>query len=552
MKRALLSVILPFVVAAQSPNPIRFRDVTAESGISFTHRSTHTPDKFLIESMGSGLAWLDYDVDGYADLFVLNGARIVRRGDGVTIDKSEPEYWNRLYRNLGGGKFADVTENTGLQGSTFAMGVAAGDFNNDGWPDLYVTAWGRNTLYLNEGGKRFVDVTDRAGVATGGWSTGAAFLDYDRDGLADLFVARYLDWSFANHPWCGPREPARRGYCHPNNFREARHVLYRNLGNGRFEDVSRQSGIANHPGKGLGVAIADCDHDGWIDIFVANDSVGQQVFRNRADGTFVEVGLDAGLAYNADGKPFAGMGIDVADYDNNGTSEVFVNALSLEGYALFRPGAAGIFDPIADESGLTRASGPYGGWGVRFADFDNDGWKDLIVAQGHVMDTIEQDNPKLTYRQPMLLLRNIAGKLVDVSSNSGPALQVPRASRGAAIADFDNDGRVDIAVNNNNEGLLLLRNESPVGRWIAIELVGTRSHRDAPGAVIKITDDRGGQQWNTLTTASSYLSSSQRRAHFGLGEAKSVQEIEVRWPSGSTQRVRNAGVNRVITIREAQ
>ena len=262
--------------------------------------------------------------------------------------------------------------------------------------------------------------------------------------------------------------------------------------------------------------------------------------------------MEAGIAYNADGKPFAGMGIDVADYNNDGPPEVFINALSLEGYALFRSAGAGIFDPVAEESGLRRASDPFGGWGTRFADFDNDCWKDLFVAQGHVMDTIAYDNPSLSYRQPLLLLRNVAGKFFDVTASVGSALRVPRASRGAAIADFNNDGRMDIAVNNNDGPALLLRNESVAGGWLAVELVGTKSARDALGASIKLTDNRGRKQWQILTTAASYLSASQKRVHFGLGAAVSVAELEVRWPSGAVQVVRNPGINRIVTIRENQ
>jgi hypothetical protein len=557
MKRSFVFITVVVVLAAvwgapPPPQPIQFHDVTTNSGIRFTHRSTHTADKFLIETMGSGVACLDYDRDGLTDVFFLNGARTVRTADGISVDKSDPPHWNRLYRNLGRGKFVDVTETAGLRGSTFAMGVATGDIDNDGWPDLYVTGWERNTLYRNDRGRTFVDITDTAGVSTGGWGAGAAFLDYDRDGLLDLFVARYLDWSFDKNPWCGPREPDRRGYCHPNSFPDVHHVLYRNLGECRFEDVSRKSGIAGHPGKGLGVAVADVDQDGWMDILVANDSVAQQVFRNKTDGTFREIGLEAGVAYNADGKPFAGMGIDAADYNNDGSPEIFVNALSLEGYSLFRSVGAGMFDPIAEESGLRRASNPFGGWGARFADFDNDGWKDLFVAQGHVMDTIRYDNPKLSYRQPMLLLRNRTGKFADVTTAAGPALSVPRASRGAAVADFDNDGRLDIAVNNNDEPSLLLRNESVSSPWLAIELVGTRSPRDALGAVVKLTDNKGRKQWQVLTTAASYLSASQKRVHFGLGDAVSVAEVEIRWPSGAIQVDRVKGINRVVTIRETQ
>lgn len=530
--------------------PIRFRDATAESGIGFIHRSPHTANKYLLETMGSGVGAFDYDADGLADLFFLNAARPVPRGQRVAIDKSEPASWNRLYRNTGGGKFSDVTEAAGLQGSTFAMGVATGDIDNDGWVDLYVTGWESNTLYRNDGGKRFADITAAAGVRTGGWSVGAAFLDYDRDGLLDLFVARYLDWSFEKNPWCGPREAGRRGYCHPNNFGEVRHVLYRNLGGGRFEDVSRRSGIAAHPGKGLGVAVADIDQDGWIDILVANDSAAQQVFRNRGDGTFREAGLEAGVAYNSDGRPFAGMGIDVADIDNDGSAEVFLNALSLEGYALLRSTGAGLFDTIAEESGVRKASHPFGGWGARFADLDNDGWKDLFVAQGHVMDTIADTNPSLSYLQRFLLLRNVRAKFRDVTESGGTALGLPRASRGAAIGDFDNDGRVDIAVNNNDGPALLLRNESPARAWLQVELTGTKSPRDALGASIRLTDNMGRKQWQILTTAGSYLSASQKRVHFGLGEATAAAELEIRWPSGRVQVVRSPGSNRVASVRE--
>jgi hypothetical protein len=554
MTRALAYAFLLCVlgIAAQRTvsEPIRFRDITAQSDITFFHKSAHTPEKFLIETMGSGVAWIDYDGDGLQDLFLLNGAHVSRAGERTVIDKSDPVYWNRLYRNLGGGKFSDVTAAVGLQGATFAMGVATGDIDNDGWPDLYVTGWERNALYRNEDGKQFREITGAAGVAGSGWSAGAAFLDYDRDGLLDLFVARYLDWSFDNNPWCGPRE--RRGYCHPNSFNDVQHVLYRNLGNGKFQDVSRESGIASHPGKGLGVAVADLDQDGWIDILVANDSVAQQVFKNNGDGTFSEIALESGIAYNSDGKAFAGMGIDVADYDNDGRPEVFINALSLEGYALFRASGPGIFDSVSEQSGLRRASDPFGGWGTRLADFDNDGNKDLFVAQSHVMDTIHHDNPNLSYKQPLLLLRNVAGKFVNVSAGAGSVFGVPRAARGAAIADFDNDGRLDIAVNNNDDGPLLLRNESPARNWLAVELTGTTSNRDAIGAVVKLTDNLGRKQWQAVSTASSYFSASQRRVHFGLGDAQSVAEIEVRWPAGGAQTVRKVEINRVLTIRESQ
>ena len=418
--------------------------------------------------MGAGVAWLDYNRDGLLDLFFVNGAALGDpMGEGAKPEKSQRRYWNRLYRNLGDETFRDVTEQAGLQGNGYGMGVAVGDFDNSGSPDVYVTNFGANNLYRNRGEGTFEDVTAKAGVAADGWSVGAVFFDYDSDGHLDLFVSRYLDWSFDNNPWCGPRREKSRGYCHPNAFKGVSHLLYHNEGDGTFRNVSENAGISSHPGKGLGVAVNDYDGDTWPDLLVANDSVSQQLFRNRGDGTFEEIALDVGVAYNSHGQAFAGMGVDFADYNNDGRPDIFLNALSLEGYALYKNEGA-LLDDVSDQAGISRISKPYSGWGVKFVDLDNDGWKDLFVAQGHVMDTISIDFPQIPYRQPLLVLRNLQGSFVNVSAQSGPAFTVPRASRGAAFGDFNNDGFVDVVVNNNDEAPTLLKNNGNENTWIGV------------------------------------------------------------------------------------
>jgi hypothetical protein len=527
-----------------------YSEVAARSGINFRHRASKTTQKYLIETMGAGVAWLDYDGDGWLDLFFVNGAALADPlPKGGSPDKSEPRYWNRLYRNTGRGAFVDVTEKAGLEGRGYGMGVAVGDYDNDGRPDLYVTGFGGNTLYRNRGDGAFEDVTEAARVAGSGWSSGAVFLDYDLDGDLDLAVARYLEWDFERNPWCGPRRVKQRGYCHPNAFPSVGHLLFENLGNAKFRDVSRQSGLGAHPGKGLGVAVADFDGDGWPDIAVANDSVAQQLFRNNRDGTFAEAGGDAGIAYNADGRAFAGMGIDFQDYDNDARPDLFINALSLEGYVLFRHAGANFEDESAG-SGIRRLTLPYAGWGARLVDYDNDGWKDLFVAQGHVMDTITLDFPQIPYKQPLLLLKNAAGRFENAGASAGPAFQAPLAGRGAAFGDMNNDGCMDIAVNVNDGAPLLLKNECSGKNWILIELIGTASNRDAIGAELRLNCESGLRQHSMATTSGSYLSASDKRVHFGLGEDSTIKEIEIRWPSGRRQVLKAVKANQVLRVTE--
>jgi hypothetical protein len=552
MKKLLIAgfgAALWIAAGGQPPNTPLFTDVTSHAGIRFRHRASHTSQKYLIETMGSGVAWLDYDGDGSLDLFFVNGAAL---GDpmprGKTPDKSDPRYWNRLYRNTGHGTFVDVTERAGLKGEGYGMGVAVGDYDNDGRPDLYVTGFGRNYLYHNEGDGTFKDVTDRAGVDGGGWSTGAAFFDYDGDGRLDMIVARYLDWDFEKNIWCGPEKVQERGYCHPNAFQPVT-LLYHNEGNGKFRDVSQTSGIAAHPGKGLGVAINDSDGDGRPDILIANDSEAQQLFRNNGDGTFSDVALDKGVAYNSNGSSFAGMGVDWNDYNNDGWPDVFLNALSLQGYVLLR-NARGEYEDVSDVAGLSAVTMPYGGWGTKLVDYDNDGWKDLFVAQGHVMDTISADFSSIQYKQHLLLMRNVRGRYEDVSATGGPSFRVPLAARGAAFGDFDNDGSVDVVVSTNDGTPVLLHNSGIKNHWIIINTVGRSSNRDGIGARIRVTGNSGLEQYGFVSTASSYLSANDKRVHFGLGSDRRVRQIEIRWPSGAMQILNDVAADQILTVTE--
>jgi hypothetical protein len=531
----------------------RFVDVARQAGIEFQAEPSKTSEKYLIESMVGGVAVFDFDGDRRLDIFFANGAALKDpMPRDQKPDKSEPKYWNRLYRSNEDGSFSDVTEKAGLKGRAYGMGAAVADFNNDGRPDLYVTSFGTNSLYSNNGDGTFTDVTERAGVGAGGWSTGAGFIDYDRDGNLDLFVARYLDWDFSRNIWCGARKPGHRAYCHPNQFPEITHLLYRNNGDGTFRDVSRESGISAAPGKGLGVAFNDFDRDGWPDILVANDSYPQQLFRNKGGGKFEEIGLISGLAYDDDGQTFAGMGVDFADYDNDGWPDVFVNALANQRYALFRNNK-GSFEYVSGPSGVGGITKLHSGWGAKFVDVDNDGWRDLFVAQGHVMDNIELTQPSVRYLETLLLMRNRQGKFEDVSEASGPPFKTALAARGAAFGDLNNDGSMDIVISCNAQPALVLRNQAGKKHaWLTIETVGTRSNRDGIGAAIRVVSDSGTEQHAFVSTASSYLSASDKRVHFGLGSAKLVSLVEVRWPSGAAQQIKDVTLNRILTVREPE
>jgi hypothetical protein len=524
-------------------------DVTRAVKLDFTQANSPTASKYLPETMGGGVALLDYDNDGRLDVFFVNGAKIRDpMPPGAVPDKSDPRFWNRLYHQNPDGTFTDVTEKAGLSGlaqNRYGMGVAVGDFDNDGFEDIYVTGFGGNTLYHNNGNGTFSDVTAQAGVAASGWSTSAGFFDFDNDGKLDLFVARYVEWGFDDKHVCGESKPGGRAYCHPDNYSGISNVLYRNNGDGTFTDVSKKAGIANPAGKSLGVAFGDFDDDGWPDVYVANDSVQCFLYRNNHDGTFTDVALTAGVGFNEDGKTFAGMGVDFADYDNDGRADIAVTDLSDQRYMLYRNNRDGTFTDVTNESGLGGATLAYSGWSMKFVDFDNDGWKDLFIAQGHVMDNIEVTSPNLRYLQPPLLLRNVRGRFSVI--DAGAALKMPWAGRGAAFGDLDNDGDIDVIVTNIGQKAYVLRNDGGNRNgWIGIRARGRKSNRDGIGCRIKVVTASGLVQHYTVNTAVGYLSASDRRVLVGLGADKAAQLVEIRWPAGGTQRFENVAAGKVI------
>ena len=549
-----LALFAAATLLSQTSNPApvvqpKFSDVTSTVGIHFQHVASHTSRKYLIETMGSGVALFDYDNDGRLDIFAVNGAPLTDPTPKGTIpQKAGPEHWNRLFHQRQDGSFEDVTEKAGLQGMGYGMGVAIGDYDNDGNEDLYVTGYGSNKLYHNNGDGTFTDVTPRAGVGGSGWSTSTAWVDLDNDGLLDLVVLRYMQWDF-DDIWCGERKEGLRAYCTPDAFRPITPLVYHNDGNGHFTEVSRKLGLSKE-GKGLGIALADYDRDGHIDLFFANDSMPEFLYHNTGHGAFEEVGLPSGVAVDGEGRSYAGMGVEFTDYNNDGLPDLVVTDLANQMYAVYRNNGDGMFSYDAYPSGLARISLTHSGWGVRFLDYDNDGWKDLIIAQGHDLDTIELTFPNLHYREPMLLARNTGNNFVDVSAEAGAVFQQPWVARGLAAGDIDDDGRVDAVVTTNGGSIHVLHNDTKTPyHWLTLRLVGHKSNRDAIGALVKLTSEHG-TQFATVTTAGSYLSSSDKRLHFGLGEEVVAKSIEIEWPSGIRQTLQNVRGDQILSIDE--
>jgi hypothetical protein len=519
----------------------------------FRNSNSPTEEKYLIETMTGGVAIFDYDGDGRYDVFLTNGAKVdANAKQSKDLDKSAPQFWNRLFRNLGGGRFADVTESSGVRGHGYSMGVAVADLDNDGDTDLLVTNYGEVVLYRNNGNGTFSDQTTTSGLSGArGWFSSAGFFDYDRDGRLDLFLCRYLDWSFSDNKHCGTRAEGGRAYCHPDNFKPVSNLLYRNNGDGTFTDVSARSGIGSSEGKALGVAFEDFDDDGHVDVTVANDSFAQFLFRNNGDGTFTETALLAGSAYDEDGRTFAGMGTEAADLDDDGWPDIVTTTLSNERYAQFRNNGDGSFTYWSRESGLADITRLFAGWGVRAADFDLDGARDLFFANSHVMDNIELTQPQLMYEQPALLLLGVSGRLVDVSKNAGEVFRRPMPARGLASGDLDNDGDLDLVLAQCGGPAVYLQNQrSNSNRWIGLQLQGRISNRDAIGAKVIVVDKAGKRRRFLVSTAGSYQSAYDGRLLVGIGGAEGVEEVRIAWPSGKQSVVRNAATGKYHLIVE--
>ena len=547
-------------IGAETQEPSHFLDATESSGLQFLHRASKTERKYLPETMSGGVAIFDFDRDGWMDVFFVNGAELkFPHPHGEEPEKTGPNFWNRLFRNNRDGTFSDVTIQYGVPGHGYGMGVTVGDYDNDGFPDLAVTNLGTGAhpaviLYRNDAGRMFVDVTQQAGLHAEGWATSAGFFDYDRDSYLDLFVCRYLAWDFDQDHRCGTRTGAGRSYCHPDVFEPISQYLFRNNGDGTFSDVSKVSGILEAEGKALGVAFGDFDGNGWTDISVANDQFQQFLFRNDGDGTFTEVSLLAGVAFDADGEEFSGMGTVFADLGNDGFPDIVTTTLSEEEFSFFHNRGDGQFEYKTNSTDLGRATQLYTGWGVGMFDFDNDGSRDLFFANGHVMDNIEQSRPHLSYLQRPLLLRYANGRFVNISKEGGAIFERTWASRGAAIGDLDNDGDLDILVVNVDGPAYFARNQSQErirNNWIGLQLRGCSSNRDGIAARVELTTADGSTQYATATRAASYLSSNAGRLYFGLGRTAAVRVVEINWPSGIRQTLHEPKVNQIHIVEES-
>ena len=538
---AAMGLVLPLPMMQAAPASAPVFDVKHPRGLDFKHVNSPTPQKYLIETMGGGVALLDYNNDGLLDIFLVNSGDLTNpMHPPEKFNRQDPKNWNRLYRQNPDGSFTDVTKEAGLASAgdgNYGIGVAVGDYDNDGFPDLYVTSYGKNVLYHNNGDGTFTDVTAKAGVAAGGWSSSAGFFDYDNDGHLDLFVTRYMLWDTQTSKICGQEWQT---YCPPGEFPPTTNILYRNRGDGTFEDVSQRSGISALKGRSLGVSFADYDGDGFTDVFVANDGMRQFLFHNNGNGTFTELALEAGAGLTDAGKPISGMGTVFQDYDNDGRPDILVTVLPREVYALFHNDGNGLFSYRSLQAGLGLLSAASSGWGVGLEDFNNDGWKDIFVAQSHVLDNVETIDHMLHYKETPLLALNKDGRFERADSGITMAI----AGRGAAFGDLNNDGWQDVVVSTLGGEPLVLMNRGGAGHWLNITLRGTRSNRDGLGARVVVNG-----QTRIATTSGSYVSASDKRLHFGLGPAETAK-VEVYWPSGAHQTLEGVKANQFLEIKE--
>jgi hypothetical protein len=535
----LLSRALP-------PAAVSFTDIARTAGITFVHDNAWTPEKYLIESMGAGCAWIDYDQDGFMDLYLVNGA-------ATKIYTPKQPLSSALYRNKGDGTFIDVTKPAGVGAEgLFGMGVAVGDFDNDGFPDLFVLGYGRCILYRNNGQGAFTDVTARARVENRGmWASSAAWFDYDNDGNLDLVIANYVDWTPERNFYCGDQGPGMRSYCHPNVFHGQPAALYHNNGDGTFTDASQSSGVGPKAANGLGVVTFDYNNDGWQDVFISNDAQPNHLFHNKGDGTFREVGYLAGAAVSGDGQMEAGMGVDAADTTGSGRLDLYVCHLDMQLNRFYRNMGDESFTDATLSSKMGYDTYQVSGFGTKFLDYDNDGAMDLFVANGHVMDNIQLYHPDTTYAEPKQMFRNTGrGRFENVSDRLGPDMQQPHVSRGAATGDFDNDGDLDILVSSCGQRPQLLRNDGGnANHWLELLPIGTKSNRDGVGARVKVTagdlakyDQRKGGM--------SYQSAQDPRLHFGLGQHDLVDAVEIVWPSGMVSKLEKLKSDQIIAVKE--
>ncbi len=532
---------------AEAPASVHFTDIRKAAGITFMQDSTQTDEKYYLETMGTGVGWIDYDQDGLMDLY------LVQSGETDAYKPAHP-LRSALYHNNGDGTFTDVTAKAGLGGEGhYGQGVAVGDFDNDGFPDLYVTGYGRAILYRNNGNGTFTDVTAKAGVADeGGWSTSAGWFDYDKDGWLDLVVTNYLDWTPKDNLWCGERAPGYRSYCNPGNYKGQKTKLYHNNRDGTFTDVSEKSGVGTAESKGMGLVLADFNGDGWPDIVVANDTWPNFLFLNNHDGTFTDVSLISGLAASEDGRFEAGMGIDAADVDGDGVLDVYVTHLDFELSRLYHNNSDATFTDVTYSSGIGNKAMLLSGVAAKFIDYDNDGWPDIVQANGAMVDNVSLYHSVVTYAEPLLMFHNLGhGKFEKSSDALGADFNRPVVGRGLATSDFFNDGQVGMAVNCRGDYPELMRNDGSANHWLEVLLIGTKSNRDGIGALLKLTAEKT-IQVDEAKGGTSYMSASDPRIHFGLGKRAKIESLVITWPSGKVDKLTSVPIDAIIAVKEGE